>query len=160
MHTRLTAKGAVKRSSKERKVGTKWNYVVVVWWTEMSCTRENIQSVPLATEPGISLIILLLIRILLLRVATIRRTTDTFLFISHTTNVVLFKFRCNIFIDGFGSEWDTLYFILLICSSYLRCFFRCGSRSSSVWPALWYSFRTALISQLTQNALLLDTWTQ
>jgi len=25
-------------------------------------------------------------------------TTDTFLFISHTTNVVLFKFRCNIFI--------------------------------------------------------------
>ena len=26
-------------------------------------------------------------------------TTDTFLFISHTTNVLLFKFRCNIFID-------------------------------------------------------------
>jgi hypothetical protein len=24
--------------------------------------------------------------------------TDTFLFISHTTNVLLFKFRCNIFI--------------------------------------------------------------
>ena len=34
----------------------------------------------------------------LLRVATIRRTTDTFLFISHTTNVLLFKFRCNILI--------------------------------------------------------------
>jgi hypothetical protein len=34
----------------------------------------------------------------LLRVATIRRTTDTFLLISHTTNVPLFKFRCNIFI--------------------------------------------------------------
>jgi len=34
----------------------------------------------------------------LLRVATIRRTTDTFLFISHTTNVLLFKFRCNIYI--------------------------------------------------------------
>jgi len=34
----------------------------------------------------------------LLRVSTIRRTTDTFLFISHTTNVLLFKFRCNIFI--------------------------------------------------------------
>jgi hypothetical protein len=34
----------------------------------------------------------------LLRVATIRRTTDTFLFISHTTNVLLFNFRCNIFI--------------------------------------------------------------
>ena len=25
-------------------------------------------------------------------------TTDTFLFISHTTNVLLLKFRCNIFI--------------------------------------------------------------
>jgi len=34
----------------------------------------------------------------LLRVATIRRTTNSFLFISHTTNVLLFKFRCNIFI--------------------------------------------------------------
>jgi len=34
----------------------------------------------------------------LLRVATIRRATDTFLFISHTTKVLLFKFRCNIFI--------------------------------------------------------------
>jgi len=34
----------------------------------------------------------------LLRVITTRRTTDTFLFISHTTNVLLFKFRCNIFI--------------------------------------------------------------
>ena len=34
----------------------------------------------------------------LLRVATIRRTTDTFLFISHTTNVLLFKFLCNILI--------------------------------------------------------------
>ena len=49
-----------------------------------------IYSVPLATEPGISLIILPLMRIL-------QRTTDTFLFISHTTNVLLFKFRCNIF---------------------------------------------------------------
>jgi hypothetical protein len=34
----------------------------------------------------------------LLHVATIRRTTDTFLFISHTTNVLLFKFRFNILI--------------------------------------------------------------
>jgi hypothetical protein len=32
----------------------------------------------------------------LLCVATIWRTTDTFLFISHTTNVPLFKVRCNI----------------------------------------------------------------
>jgi len=38
-------------------------------------------------------------------------TTDTFIFISHTTNVLLFKFRCNIFNAGFGSEWDTLYFM-------------------------------------------------
>jgi len=35
----------------------------------------------------------------LLRVTTTRRTTDTFLFISHTTNVLLFKFRCNILIS-------------------------------------------------------------
>jgi hypothetical protein len=55
-----------------------------------------IQGVPLATETGISLIILPLMRILL-RVAT--HTTDTFLFISHTTNVLLFKFCCNIFIS-------------------------------------------------------------
>jgi hypothetical protein len=34
----------------------------------------------------------------LLRVTTTRCTTDTFLFISHTTNLLLFKFRCNIFI--------------------------------------------------------------
>jgi len=67
------------------------------------CTKSNhihqqthiIQSVPLATELGISLIILPLIRILL---RNSKRTTDTFLFISHTTNVLLFKYRCNIFI--------------------------------------------------------------
>jgi hypothetical protein len=35
----------------------------------------------------------------LLRVATIRCTTDTFLLISHTTKVLLFKVRCNIFIS-------------------------------------------------------------
>ena len=45
----------------------------------------------------------------LLRVATIRRTTDTFLFISNTTNVLLFKFRYNIFNAGVGNEWNTLY---------------------------------------------------
>jgi len=56
---------------------------------------SNIQCVPLATEPGISLIILPLMRILQ-QLQT--HTTDTFLFISHTTNVLLFKFRCNIFI--------------------------------------------------------------
>ena len=55
----------------------------------------KIQGVPLATEPDISLIILPLMRILQ-RLQT--HTTDTFLFISHTPNVLLFKFRCNIFI--------------------------------------------------------------
>jgi len=55
----------------------------------------KIQCVPLATEPGISLIILPLMSILQ---RNLKRTTDTFFFISHTTNVLLFKFRCNIFI--------------------------------------------------------------
>jgi len=54
-----------------------------------------VQGVPLATEPGNSSIILPLMRILQ---RNLKRTTDTFLFISHTTNVLLFKFRCNIFI--------------------------------------------------------------
>jgi len=55
--------------------------------------------IPLATEPGFSLISLpLMAGGPLLRAAIIRRTTDTFLFISHTTNVLLFIFRCNIFI--------------------------------------------------------------
>ena len=51
------------------------------------------QCVLLTTEPGISLIILPLMRILLLLVSTIRRTTDTFLFISHTTNVLFIGVR-------------------------------------------------------------------
>ena len=55
----------------------------------------RLQCVPLATEPGISLIILPLMRILQRH---LKRTTDTSLFISHTTNVLMFKFRCNIFI--------------------------------------------------------------
>ena len=42
-----------------------------------------------------SLIILPLMRILQ---RNLKRTTDTFLFISHTKNVLLFKFRCNIFV--------------------------------------------------------------
>ena len=55
---------------------------------------KYIQGVPLATEPGISLIILTPMNILQRN----RHTTNTFLFISHTTKVLLFKFRCNIFI--------------------------------------------------------------
>jgi len=58
-------------------------------------TQTKIQGVPLATEPGISLIIFPPIRILH---RNLKRTTDTFLFISYTTNVLLFKFRCKIFI--------------------------------------------------------------
>jgi len=54
-----------------------------------------IQRVPLPTEPGISLIILPLMRILQ---RNLKRTTDTFLYISHTKKVLEFKFRCNIFI--------------------------------------------------------------
>jgi len=54
-----------------------------------------VQCVPLATETGISLIILPLMRILQ---RILKRTTDTFLLISHTPNVLLFKFSCNIFI--------------------------------------------------------------
>jgi len=57
--------------------------------------KKIIQGVPLATEPGISLIILPLMRI---SQRNLKRTTDTFLLISHTPNALLFKFRCNIFI--------------------------------------------------------------
>jgi hypothetical protein len=118
----------------------------------LRCTEIIIQCVPLATEPGISLIILPLMRILQRNlkltytytntherqpcfVGTLSQmtdrsaervfrqktgwlagwladrcsvsqqlgalqthTTDTLLFISHTTNVPLFKFRCNILI--------------------------------------------------------------
>ena len=74
---------------------------VYIFWPQLSGTpsahflRSIIQDVPLATEPGISLIMLPLIRIL---GALQTQTTDTFLSISHTTKVLLFKFRCNIFI--------------------------------------------------------------
>jgi len=60
-----------------------------------AASKNNIQCVPLATKPGISLIILPLMRILQ---RSLKRPTGTFLFISHTTNLRLFKFRCNIFI--------------------------------------------------------------
>ena len=60
--------------------------------------RNYIKGVPLATEPSISLIILPLKKILQQLGALETRTTGAFLFVSHTTNVLLFKFRCNIFI--------------------------------------------------------------
>jgi len=56
----------------------------------------TVQCVPLATEPGISLIILPPMRILQ---RNFKLAIDTLLFISHTRNVLLFKFRCNIFIS-------------------------------------------------------------
>ena len=62
----------------------------------------NIKGAPLPTKPGSSLIILLQTHS-----DTYRHnfSTDTFLFISHTTNVLLFKSRCNIFIgDGIIKE--------------------------------------------------------
>ena len=72
------------------------NPVVLVHLVFVWCVLTVlIQSVPLATEHSISLIILPLMRILQ---RNLKRTTDTFLFISHTTNVLLLKFRCNIFI--------------------------------------------------------------
>jgi len=79
-----------------------WSFIIVTY-TERTYQIAHvlhkyhrwIQGVPLATEPGISLIILQLMRILQ---RNLKRTTDTFVFISHTTNILLFKFRCNIFI--------------------------------------------------------------
>ena len=77
------------------------NNTYITFVVKRFCYRHNLKQIPviqkrpLATEPGISLIILPLMRILK---RNLKRITDTFLFISHTTNVLLFKFRCNIFI--------------------------------------------------------------
>ena len=65
----------------------------------------EIQCVPLATEPGISLVILPLMGILQ---RNLKRTTDTFVFISHTMNVLLFKFRCNNF-SGYLCFYNQLF---------------------------------------------------
>jgi hypothetical protein len=82
-----------------------WTLFLWVRWSEceadyapslvLRLMNGVIQCVPLATEPGIFLIILPLMRILQ---QNLKQTTDTFLFISYTTNMLLFKFRCNIFI--------------------------------------------------------------
>jgi len=55
----------------------------------------KVQCVPLATEPGWLADSCSMSQQL---GALQTHTTDTFLFISHTTNVLLFKFCCNIFI--------------------------------------------------------------
>ena len=120
------------------------------------CTGYSIiQCVPLATEPGISLIILPLMRILQqLRTHTI----DTFLFISHTTNVLLFKFRCNIFIgvriikempgsvaSGTHCPFDTVWSALLRTSNHsLYMFVVCEITSRSCLPIVIYRNLTAL----------------
>ena len=57
----------------------------------------------------------------------IAMTTDTFLFICHTTNVLLFKFRCNIFMGvriikempgsvASGTHSISLLIVILLCS--------------------------------------------
>ena len=75
----------------------------------------NIQSVPLATEPGISLIILTPIKILQ---RNLNRSTFVVLEMKRNVSVVRFKFRFNILISGkvfkempgsVASGTDTLY---------------------------------------------------
>jgi len=110
----------------------------------LACYLNKIQRVPLATETDISLIILPLMRILQ-RVQT--HTTDTFLFISHKTNVFLFKFRCNIFIgvriikempglvaSGTHCTKCTLQQRRRVYNIYksLQCRFRCNIEATSV----------------------------
>ena len=65
----------------------------------------------------------------------LKRTTDTFLFISHTTNVLLFKFRCNIFIgvriikempDSVGHTVDERSLFLQIMLQPTFCTFSSG----------------------------------
>jgi len=56
----------------------------------------------------------------------LKRTTDKFLVISHTTNVLLFKFRCNIFIGvriikempssvASGTPYINIYIYIYMC---------------------------------------------
>ena len=112
-------------------------------WATPGLKRENftiVQCVPLATEPGISLIILPIMRILQ---RIFKRTTNTFLFISHTPDVLLFKFRCNIFIGvriikempGFvasGTHCVTFYICMSVCM--YVCMYVCMSVSKRVLP--------------------------
>jgi hypothetical protein len=76
--------------------------VIIVNWSEFrpvphtyTNKDQTIKCVPLASEPG-----WLADRCSVSQQlgALQTHTTDTFLFISHTTNVPLFKFRCNIVI--------------------------------------------------------------
>jgi hypothetical protein len=61
-----------------------WKLAVCVYWTVKYSVSHSLPNWLAGGPPH--------------RVATIRRTTDTFLFISHTAKVLLFKFLCNIFI--------------------------------------------------------------
>ena len=109
----------------------------------------------------------------LLRAPTIRRTTDTFLFISHTTNVLLFKFRCNIFIGvriikempgSVASETPCIYIyrfqnVFLRCPTpRLHCFlsshwpsFRFLSFVAFLIPSIQYFLRSSLCSLLFRH---------
>jgi len=96
-YCQLVSKGVEIGRSKTNRHKLRSSCIFLLYVTQYMylLLSKIVQCVPLATEPGISLIILPLMRILQ---RNLRRTTDTFLFLSHTTNVLLFKFRCNIFI--------------------------------------------------------------
>jgi len=116
--------------------------------------HRNIQGVPLGTETGISLIILPLMRILQ---RNLKRTTDTFLFISHTTNVLLFKFRCNIFIgvriikEMPGSVASETHCISIVKP------IRCTSVSNLFYFGMTlYMFRTVFPSIISSSRLFIQ----
>ena len=71
---------------REKMIYPQKNSVSMIEYFLLANKINLVQCVPLATEPGISLIISVLMRILQ---RNLKRTTDTFLFISHTTNVLL-----------------------------------------------------------------------
>ena len=63
----------------------------------VSTAWEVIQNVPLATEPGISLIILTLVKMLQ---RNLNRSTFVVWEMERNVSVVRFKFRCKILISG------------------------------------------------------------
>jgi hypothetical protein len=85
----------VSRRKKERQAGCG---SCPVAYSAVNCLEPgNVQSVPLATEPGISLTILTPMKILQ---RNLNRNMFFFLHISYTMKYVSFKFRCNILISG------------------------------------------------------------
>jgi hypothetical protein len=80
----------------------------------------------------------------LLRVPTIRRTANTFLFISHTTNVLLFKSRCNIVIGvRITKELPGLV----------------GSWTPCIWSVVLYGWETRTLGKNEERlANAFETW--